>query len=137
VVGEALAALVEAGSGALVGAMATDAWQATRAGVVHLFGRGGTVRRKVIEAQLDGHADLVARAESPAAVRQSLVGLWRQELEALLHCCPEAEQELRALMMHISEALPDREQAWTQTNTAHDHATQNIVQHGTLNVHSQ
>src|SRR5581483_9272505 len=73
VLGEVAAALAEAGGSALVGAMATDAWQATRSGVARLFGRDGSARRAAIEAQLDGNAALVAQAEDPDEVRASLV----------------------------------------------------------------
>lgn len=98
---ESLVALATAGSAALVGAMATDAWQATRTGVLGLFGRsstssrdgtaaqpvGGTApeeggteavpaadgRIALVAAQLDGDAALVARADDTAAARRSLL----------------------------------------------------------------
>jgi len=53
---EALAALAGAGGTALVGAMATDAWNSTRSGVARLFGRGGTAQQTAIEAQFDVNA---------------------------------------------------------------------------------
>lgn len=133
--GELAAALADAGGTALVGAMATDAWQATRSGVSRLFGRGGSARQSVIEAQLDDNAALVAQAEDPEAARQSLVPVWRLQLEALLRQHPDAEEELRVLVAQVRQALPASQQAWVQTNIARDEATQNIVQHGTLHVH--
>ncbi|HEU0087214.1 MAG TPA: hypothetical protein VFQ77_06150 [Pseudonocardiaceae bacterium] len=132
---EALAALAGAGGTALVGAMATDAWQATRSGVARLFGRGGPARQKAIEAQLDSNATLVAQAEDPDEVRQSLAAVWRLELAALLRQHPDAEDELRALVAQIHEELPAPQQTWVQTNIARDQATQYNVQHGNLHVH--
>ena len=135
---EGLTALAGAGGTALVGAMATDAWQTTRAGVARLFGRGGPDRQAAIETQLDSNAALVAQAEDPSEIdeiRQSLAGMWRLELAALLRRHPEAEDELRALVAQIHDALPAPQQTWVQTNIACDQATQNIVQHGNLHVH--
>lgn len=130
-----LVKLAGAGGSALVGAMATDAWQATRSEVARLFGRGGPVRRSVIEAQLDRNADSVEHAANPDEVRRNLAAGWRLELEALLREHPEVEEEVRALVAQVAEALPASHYAWVQTNIAHEQATQNIVQHGSLHVH--
>jgi hypothetical protein len=130
-----LAELAEAGGSALVGAMATDAWQATRSGVARLFGRGESARQIAIEAQLDGNAALVAQADDPDGVRQSLAPAWRLQLEALLRQDPAVEEELRALVAQVRQALPAPQQSWVQTNIAREEAIQNIVQHGTLHVH--
>jgi hypothetical protein len=132
---EALAALAGAGGTALVEAMATDAWQATRTGVARLFGRGGPARQTAIETQLDGHAALVAQAEDPDEVRQSLAAVWRLELTALLSQHPDAEDELRALVAQIQQALPAGAQTWVQTNIARERSAQYNVQHGDLHVH--
>jgi hypothetical protein len=140
---EALAALAGAGGSALVGAMVTDAWQVTRDGVAGLFGRGGPQRQAAIETQLDSHAALVSQAEDAGEdagedadeVRPSLAAVWRLELAGLLRRSPDAEDELRALVAQIRDALPDARQTWVQTNLARDHATQNIVQHGDLHIH--
>lgn len=133
--GEVAAALAEAGGSALVGAMATDAWQATRLGMARLFGRGGSAQQAAIEAQLDGNAALVAQARDPDEVRASLVPVWRLQLEALLREYPDVVEELGVLVGQVRESLPASQQAWVQTNIARDQGTQNIVQHGTLNVH--
>jgi hypothetical protein len=118
-----LAELAAAGGSALVGAMATDAWQVTRSWVAGLFGRGGSAEYVAIEAQLDGHAALVAQAEDPDEARESLVAVWQLQLQSLLRQHPEVEEGLRELVARV------------QTNIARDQATQNIVQHGTLHVH--
>jgi hypothetical protein len=115
--------------------MATDAWQVTRSGVARLFGRGSSARQTAIEVQLDDNAALVAQARNPEEVRQSLVPVWRLQLEALLSEHPEVVEELRALVAQVRKALPAAQQSWVQTNIARDQANQNIVQHGTLHVH--
>lgn len=130
-----LAELAAAGGSALVGAMATDAWQATRSWVAGLFGRGGSAEQAAIEAQLDGHAALVAQAEDPDGVRESLVAVWQLQLQSLLGQHPEVEEDLRELVARVQEALPASQRTWVQTNIARDQATQHIVQHGTLHVH--
>lgn len=130
-----LATLAGAGGMALVGAMATDAWQATRLGVARLFSCSGPARQAAIEGQLDGHAALVAHAEDPDEVRQSLAAVWRLELAGLLSQHPEVQDELRNLVAQIRQMLPAPQQTWVQTNIARDQATQNIVQHGNLHIH--
>lgn len=132
---EALAALAGVGGTAVVGAMATDAWQATRSQVARLFRRGGRNRQAVVEAQLDHHAALVERSGDPDQARQSLAGLWSLELQELLAEHPDAAEELQEVIEQVRAQLPARQQAWVQTNIARDQATQNIVQHGTLHVH--
>ncbi|MGH4010805.1 MAG: hypothetical protein ACRDTH_22045 [Pseudonocardiaceae bacterium] len=136
---EELAALASAGGAALVGAMATDAWQTARSGIAALLGRGTPVRQSAIEAQLDGNADLVARAEDPVQVRETLVPLWQLELQELLRRNPEAADELRAVVARVQAALPAAQRSWVQTweqiNISRDHSAQYNVQHGTLNVH--
>jgi hypothetical protein len=62
---DALEALAAAGGTALVGAMATDAWQAVREKVAHIFSRQGTQRRAAVEAQLDSNVGLVEGASDP------------------------------------------------------------------------
>ena len=130
-----LAELAAVGGSAVVGAMATDAWEVTRSWVAGLFGRGGAVGQAAIEAQLDDHAALLDQAEDPDGVRESLVAVWRLQLQSLLRQHPEVEEDLRVLVARIREALPVAQQTWVQTNIARDHATQNIVQHGMVHVH--
>jgi hypothetical protein len=115
--------------------MATDAWQSTRSWVAGLFSRGGSVEQAAIEAQLDGHAALVAQADDPDGVRESLVAVWQLQLQSLLRQHPEVEEDLRELVALVGEALPVAQQTWVQTNIARNQSKQNIVQHGTLHVH--
>jgi hypothetical protein len=63
--------------------------------------RDGTVVRpwgtqpEAIEEQLDSHASLVAEAEDPDMVRQSVAAVWELQLQALLRQHPETEDEMR------------------------------------------
>lgn len=132
---EGVAALATAGGTALVGAMATDAWQHARAAVIRLFTRDSTARQATLEAQLESNAALVAQAENPDQARHALAGVWRLELESLLRRHPEVEEELRTMITQIRDALPAPQQTWVQTTIARGRATQNIVQHGDSHVH--
>ncbi|MHA4820152.1 hypothetical protein ACXZ65_38040 [Streptomyces aculeolatus] len=132
---EALAALAASGGTALVGAMATDAWQATRNSTARLFGRQGSERQAAIEAQLDGNVVLVERAGDPDLARQGLVSLWQMELIRLLEEHPEAEAELQELIAHVRDALPATQQQWVQNNIARDHSRQFAVQGGNIIYH--
>jgi hypothetical protein len=120
---ETLMALAAAGGTTLVGAMATDAWEAARDGVARLFGRAGADRRTVIEGQLAEDADTLAHVGEAEReqVRQELVPVWRRRLARLLEEHPDAsvETELRDLVARVQAALPPAQQAWVQNNTAH------------------
>jgi hypothetical protein len=118
------AAVVEAGATVVVAAMATSGWQATRSGVVGLFGRRGPARQAAIGVELDAHAVLVSQADNPDEVRQGLPTVWRLELAALLRQHPEANDQLRTLVVRVWEALPTTQQTWVRTNIARNPATQ-------------
>lgn len=122
---ESLTALAAAGGGAVVAAMATDAWQVTRDGVVRLF-RG----RAEVEGRLDEDAALVAGAEDPDGARQALVPAWALRLRALLTEHPECAEELRALIRDTPGG-----QHSVQHNTAHDNGRVFGVQHGNIVFH--
>jgi hypothetical protein len=103
--------LALSGATAVVAAMATDAWQATRRGMARLFSRrGGAV--PAVEAQLDGDAEIVERDEDTDGARQDLVGPWRRRLLALLREFPEAQADLTTLIEEIRGQLPQAEQNW-------------------------
>ncbi|MER5309087.1 hypothetical protein ABT034_15010 [Streptomyces sp. NPDC002773] len=122
---ESLTALAAAGGGAVVAAMATDAWQVTRDGVVRLF-RG----RAEVEGRLDEDAALVAGAEDTDEARQALVPAWALRLRALLTEHPEYADELRALIRDTPGG-----QHSVQHNTAHDNGLVFGVQHGNIVFH--
>jgi hypothetical protein len=114
---ETLVALASTAGTTLVAAMATEAWQGARNGIAGLFGRAGTSRQATIEAQLDGHAELVAGADAHEAdqVRQELAPVWRRQLERLLADDGGAAAELEALVAQVQRALPAAQQAWAHT----------------------
>ena len=134
---EPLAALASAGATALIGAIATDAWQGARAGFVRLLGRGGDTRGAAIAAQLDEDAGTVTRTgpDETDQVRQELLPVWRRRLAQLLADDPDAEAELRELIAEVSRELPAGPRAWVQTNVARDNSTLFAVQDGDLHYH--
>ncbi|MER7775802.1 hypothetical protein ABTZ21_12415 [Streptomyces sp. NPDC096191] len=132
---EALAALAASGGTALVGAMATDAWQTARDRTARLFGRQGAQRQTAIEAQLDGNVILVERADDPDLARQALVPLWQMELNRLLEEHPGSEAELQELIAHVRDDLPAPQQRWVQNNIARDNSRQFAVQGGDIIYH--
>src|SRR5918997_2900232 len=73
-------AVARAGGTALVAAMATNGWQATRSGIAGLFNYRGPAIQAAIELQLDAHAALVSRTGNPDEVREVLAAVWRVEL---------------------------------------------------------
>ncbi|MEU2358948.1 hypothetical protein ABZ599_39405 [Streptomyces misionensis] len=113
-----MTALAMTGATTIVAAMATSAWQTTRAATARLFSRGGH-DLPAIEAQLDGDADIVAEDDDTDGARQDLVGPWRRRLTALLREHPEVEAELRALVGEARRELAPAQQNWSQHITAH------------------
>ncbi|MFJ7423844.1 hypothetical protein ACIQXD_35425 [Streptomyces uncialis] len=153
---ESLVALATMGSTALVGAMATDAWQATRTGVLELFGRGITAdgtapeegggpeaalaadgRSAQVAAQLDGDAALVTRSEDAAAARRSLLPGWQLRLQELLREQPELAGELGDLIEQMRRSIPEEEQQWVMHVVAHDHAQAFGSQGGNVIIHQE
>lgn len=137
VVVEWVAALAAAGGSALVGAAATDAWQAARDGVLGLFGRAGDRRREVAAARLDADAAEIAAAEAGERdeVRARVLPGWQTRLADLLEEYPEAREELQAWVQRLRDQLPAQQTRWVQNNTARDHGTMYAVQHGSQHIH--
>lgn len=136
-VAEWIAPLAASGSGALIAAAATDAWQSARDGVLAVFGRTGHRRQEVAAGWLDDDAAAV-EGVVPAErdrVREGLVPVWRVRLADLLAEFPEAGDELRAWVAGVQEALPREQRTWVQNNTARDGGTVFAVQDGTQHVH--
>ncbi|MFI6928436.1 hypothetical protein ACIBIZ_51530 [Nonomuraea spiralis] len=133
---EALTALAASGGAALVEAMATDAWQGARNGMARLFGRQGPQRQVAVEAQLDGNVGLVEQDSEPDEVRRQLLPVWRMELLRLLKEHPDAEAELRQLISHIRDTLPEHRQVQqNQYVITRDNARSFAVQGGDLIYH--
>lgn len=132
---EALNAMAAAGGSAIVAAMATDAWGATRDRISRLLGRGDAARVTVVEGQLDDDATLIERAsddEREQALAE-LAPVWRRRLVRLLEEQPGVESELREAVTAIHAALPSSQQAWAQTNITHG-GTAFAVQGGSQQV---
>jgi len=136
---EALAALGAAGGTAVVGAMATDAWKATRDHAARLFARGAAGQQEAIEAALDEDAGILADTDEPKReqVRRELVPVWQQRMVDLLRQYPDVDTDLHDLITRIHATLPPAQQTWVQHNTAP--AGGIVIAHqgtGTQHIHS-
>jgi 8-oxo-dGTP diphosphatase len=129
-----LAALAAAGAGALVTAMATDAWKSMRDAVAALFRRANPGRHHAINVQLEEDASLVAGAHDPAKTRAAVEGMWEQRLTALLIADPGYAPELQALIRRFAETS-GKTQRMKQTNTARDSGTVFAAQQGNVYVY--
>lgn len=114
----ALVGLAMAGATTLVAAMATDAWQATRDGVLGLFHRDGQAQQVALLAQADGNAARVEQCEDRDSARQRLIPLWQGELEEFLSRHPDAAADLRSLTQRVRAQLPETQLSWVQNVTA-------------------
>jgi hypothetical protein len=120
-----LGQLAQKGAIALVGAMATSAFSAARAGISRLFGRLSPDQERTVGTQLDADEDLVAGADDAERdnVREELTPGWRRRLARLLTQAPETAQELRDLLLELQATLPEDGQRWVQNVIARDHGT--------------
>ncbi|MFB4194003.1 hypothetical protein [Streptomyces carpaticus] len=133
--------LVLAAGATVVGAMATDGWQAARDGVVRLFRRGGADEEEAAQVggQLDRGAARVARADDAERARARLVPLWQDEFQDLLRRHPEAAEELRALIDEITASLTAERREGIRSRvqhiTAHDNSRVYAAQGGDVHVY--
>lgn len=97
--------LALAAASALMTAMATDAWNEVKAGVVSLWRRVYPERVPAIEAELaDARNELVvSRQAGGAEIEEELTADWRRKFQRLTQAHPELIPELRLL-----------EEQWTQ-----------------------
>jgi hypothetical protein len=132
-----LETLAAAGATALIGAMATDAWQAARVGFANLFGRGNRRRQDFTDGRLDQAAAQVAQADhdNQDRVRAELLAAWQVRLQDLLEEHPDAVEELRMLTAQVQAQLPAAQQAWVQHNLARGRGTVYGVQAGDQHIH--
>lgn len=131
-----LALLAEAGAAAVVAAMATDLWQATRDGVLGLFRRGAPDSAAPVGARLDEGAALVRTSAAPDDVRRALAGIWARELHELLRRDPACRVPLARLTAEVDGAFASGRAAVVleQNNTARDSGTVFAVQHGDIHA---
>jgi len=116
---------------ALVGAIATDAWQQAREAVTGLWRRGHP-RQKAddIGAELDELREqvLLARRDSDTGTERALEGAWQVRLQQLLRADPSLAAELRRVLDEVlTPALTPAEQARIgniiMTGSSHDSST--------------
>lgn len=131
---EELGDLAQAGAIALVGVMATGAFEAAREGVARLFSRQGPGQELNVQLQLDGDEELVVSAEESERdqVREELASPWRRRLTRLLADHPDAEQQLRDLLSEWEPVAPEHRQYWVQNVIATDHSTANVALGGNV-----
>jgi hypothetical protein len=132
-----LETLVVAGASALIGAIATDAWQTARSGFAKLLGRGDRQKQELADRRLDEAAAQVAQAghDNQDRVRGELLAAWQVRLQDLLEEHPDAMDELRILTAQVQAQLPAAQQAWVQHNLASGHGTVYGVQAGDQHIH--
>jgi hypothetical protein len=134
---EWIAAAAAAGGTALIGAAATDAWQTARDGVVKLFARSGKRRTELVRDRLDQDVAVI-EAAGPGErdeVRARLLPGWQVRLADLLEEFPDAREELSAWAEQVRAQLPSAQASWVQNNTAREHGTVFVVQHGSQSVY--
>ncbi|WP_328341105.1 hypothetical protein [Streptomyces violaceus] len=97
--------IVLAAGTALVSAMATDAWQRTAAAITDLWKRARDTEGEVIAPdRIPNELDTLrtnvvrARTDSDAEMEESLTGLWRLRLHALIEQNPSLAEDLRSLV---------------------------------------
>jgi len=129
---EAPTALAASAGGALVQAMATDAWETCRERAARLLGRGEPQEVARQEARLERAREELAEvaAERPedgerAAARQAAA--WQTRFEDLLEDSPEQEQHLRDLVTFLQEQ-PSAVNAAAGQVTVHATASGNAQQ---------
>jgi hypothetical protein len=132
-----LITLAAGGGSALVGAVATDAWQLARGGLTAVFGRAGARRQELAAGQADETAAQIEAAPEAdrAAVQERWARRWQDRLVDFLAEFPEAEDELRAWAASVRAQLPAQQQNWVNLFIARDNATQYNAPGGSITVH--
>lgn len=109
---------------ALVGAMASDAWQTARKAVLKLWERVHSGQAMAIGQQLDQDRSDVLAEDDPQ-VRDQIADTWARQLVHLMKTDPALETELRRVLdQELTPLLSSRhqqqvKQVW-MTATAHD-----------------
>jgi hypothetical protein len=123
--------MVAAFGTALVGAIATDAWQQVRGAVTGLWRRVHPAREgDGIGAELDELREqvLVARRDGDVGTERALEGAWQLRLAQLLGADPALAAELRRVLDQVlTPTLTPAEQARVgtiiMTGSSHDSST--------------
>jgi hypothetical protein len=123
--------IVAAFGAALVGAIATDAWQQVREAVTGLWRRVHPRRQDDgIMAELDELREQVleARHDGDAGTERALEGVWQLRLQQLLRADPPLAAELRRVLDQVlTPVLTPTQQARVgtiiMTGSSHDSST--------------
>ncbi len=91
--------LAESGAQALVGAMGTDVWAATKSGFAYLLGEGAPDAIGGWEERLEASAAAVGADAAGETAK------WADELRRLLTSDPEVEPKLAALVDELAGRL--------------------------------
>ncbi|MGH3180273.1 MAG: hypothetical protein ACRDPF_41160, partial [Streptosporangiaceae bacterium] len=106
--GESLLTLSALAGRMVVDAAVTDGWQTTEHGYVQLLGRGDATQTQLAEQWLEETRKQLAGGAGTdmAMIRTALAGRWAGRWADLLEEDPDAEAELRALVLQTQAALP-------------------------------
>jgi hypothetical protein len=122
--------IVLAAGTALVGAMATDAWEQVREAITSLWHRAHKKHAGGVGAEVDELRRMVlqARAAGDSGTERALEGAWQLKLQGLLRADPGLASELRRVLDHVlTPALPsaERQRIGTiiMTGSSHDSST--------------
>ncbi|UJV46924.1 hypothetical protein [Streptomyces sp. AMCC400023] len=99
---------------ALVSAIAADAWQGARTGVVALWRRVRPEQAEAVDEELaETRAQvLAARKDGEADTEQALVADWQLRIQALLRSNPAVADELRRLLdTQLAPALSEQDRS--------------------------
>jgi hypothetical protein len=137
VVPETLLAVLASGGSVLVGAVATDAWQTARGGLVRLFGKAGPRREEIVARWVDEMASDLDRPEvgdRDQAERQ-WAQTWQQRLYDLAEEYPEISADIQEWEQSVRASLPAEKQARADTFISRDHSQQYNAPGGSITVH--
>ncbi|AQZ65309.1 unnamed protein product [[Actinomadura] parvosata subsp. kistnae] len=95
--------IVLAAGTAVVAAMATDAWQGARDGVVALWRRARPAEVEAVGAELESVRGQVleARADGDDDTERALAGAWQIRLQALLRADPALAVEIQRVLDEV------------------------------------
>lgn len=124
--------LIAAAAAAIVGAMATDAWGWTKAGVARLVGRGDAGREESAERRLEearAELDKLSGTEREQA-RARVEGAWQARLADLVEEDPGTAQQVREFLVELQRRAPAAGPMFQQA-TASGNAQQAVLGQGT------
>ena len=115
---------------ALIGAIATDAWQQVREAVTRLWIRARREHEENVGAELDDLRQqvLLARRDGDAGTERALEAVWQLKLQELLRSDPTLATELKRVLDGVlAPALAGSAQVRTgtiiMTGSSHDSST--------------